>query len=61
MKKYEYVNIKVGRFWSAGTEEHREIIDRYAAMGFRYVGYVPTSMDSYGRIVKMDLVFEKDV
>ena len=61
MKKYEYVNIHIGK-WYAGakSEEHRSIINKYAAMGYRYVGYIPTDIDSYGKIKDMDLVFEKD-
>ncbi len=61
MKKYEYVNIVTGGFFKAGTEEHRGIIDDYAARGYRYVGYFPVKMDSYGRVIEMDLIFESEV
>jgi len=27
MKKYEYVNVKIGKFIGAKSEEHRQIID----------------------------------
>ena len=30
MKQYEYVNVKVGKTFTAGNIEHREIIDEYA-------------------------------
>lgn len=30
MKKYEYVNVKIGKFIGAKSEEHRQIIDDYA-------------------------------
>jgi len=60
MKQYEYVNVHVSKFIGARCEEHREIIDRYAANGYRYVGYIPTNISDYGKIKDMDLIFEKD-
>lgn len=61
MKKYEYVTVHTGRFSGAKSEEHRDIIDQYAARGWRYVGFIPVSMDSYGRLKDMDLVFEMEL
>ena len=61
MKKYEYVNVKIGKFIGAKSEEHRQIIDEYASKGYRYVGYIPTDISDYGKIKDMDLVFEMDV
>lgn len=61
MKKYEYVNVKLtAKFISSKSEEHRKIIDEYAAKGYRYVGYIPTKLEGYGMLSEMDLVFEKD-
>ena len=60
MKKYKYVNAKIGNFWSSKSEKHREIIAEYAAKGYRYVGYIPTKIETYGRIMEMDLIFEID-
>ena len=60
MKKYEYVNIDIDWFFGSGTIEHREIIDKYAAMGYTYKGYIPTKMNADGRIKTMDLIFEID-
>lgn len=60
MRKYEYVNVKVGRWAGARSEEHRAIIDDYALAGYRYVGFIPTEMNDYGKIIRMDLVFETD-
>jgi len=60
MKQYEYVNVHVNKFIGARCEEHREIIDRYAANVYRYVGYIPTNISDYGKIKDMDLIFEKD-
>lgn len=61
MKKYEYVNININSFVGAGSEEHRQIIDEYAAKGYRYVGYIPTNISDYGKIKKIDLIFEMDL
>lgn len=61
MKKYSYVSLNTATFLGSKCEEHREIIDRYAQNGYRYVGYIPTSMDGHGRIVRLDLIFEMDV
>ena len=60
MKKYEYVNINIDGFLGSGSEEHRQIIDEYAAKGYRYVGYIPTDITAHGKIVEMDLIFEID-
>ena len=60
MKKYEYVNINVNTFFGAGTIEHRQIIDEYAAKGYRYVGYIPTDANNNGKIFEIDLIFEID-
>ena len=60
MKRYEYVTVHIGKFCGAGSEEHRVIIDEYAAKGYRYVGYIPTNINDYGKIKNMDLVFETD-
>lgn len=61
MKKYEYVNIKIGKMFSVKSQEHRKIIDEYAAKGYRYVGYIPTDTDGYGKINNIDLIFESDI
>lgn len=61
MKKYEYVRLRIGKFIGAKSEEHRAVIDDYAARGWRYVGYIPAVISDYGKILQMDLVFEQDV
>lgn len=60
MKKYEYVSINIDGFLGAGSQEHRQIIDEYAAKGYKYVGYIPTDITPHGKIVEMDLIFEID-
>lgn len=60
MKRYEYVNVNIARFVGAKSESHREIIDEYARRGYRYTGFIPTEISDYGKIKKMDLIFEID-
>ena len=60
MKKYEYVSINISYLFGAGSVEHRQIIDSYAARGYRYVGHIPTDIDAHGKIRKIDLIFEID-
>lgn len=58
MKKYEYVSVDIDWFFGSGTIEHREIIDRYASMGYTYKGYIPTKINGEGRMKSIDLIFE---
>ncbi len=60
MVKYEYVSIHVAQMFGAACEEHREIIDRYASQGYRYVGFVPTKINDYGKCKDIDLIFETE-
>ena len=60
MKEYEFVNVKNANFWTARSTEHREIIREYAKKGYRFVGFIPTTIEGYGRITSFDLVFEKE-
>lgn len=60
MKKYVYVNVHIGKLCGAKLEEHRAIINEYAEKGYRYVGYIPTNINDYGKIKDIDLIFEID-
>lgn len=60
MKQYTYVTIQNEKFWGASFTVHREIIDEYAAKGYRYIGFFPTVQNDYGKIKEMDLIFEKE-
>ena len=59
MKQYEYVHLKISRFYGASMEEHRAIIDEHAAKGYTYVGYIPTKIAEYGKLKEIYLIFEK--
>ena len=58
--KYEYVRIKSEKIIGSKFEQHRKIIDEYAARGWRYVGYIPADINDYGKFRQLDLIFEKD-
>lgn len=64
MKEYEYASVdykmREAFMLGYGISEHREIIDDYAARGYRYVDSIVTEVDNGARIRKVDLVFEKD-
>ena len=64
MKKYEYVTIsaKTGLLSTKSTAHH-EIIDEYAAKGYRYVGWFPSKMSNMlsGVLEEIELIFETDV
>ncbi|MDD2447435.1 MAG: DUF4177 domain-containing protein [Tissierellia bacterium] len=42
------------------TEEYKEIINKRAAEGWRYVGFIPALQRGTGHIQAMDLVFERE-
>ena len=63
MYKYELVRViailKNTQHWE--FTEHREIIEKYASDGWRYVGYIPADVsNSGGAVNKIDLIFEKE-
>ncbi len=60
MKHYEYLSIRSDKWIGAKFENHRVIIDEYAAMGYRYVGWIPTEISDGGIVKAMDLIFERD-
>ena len=64
MLKYEYVTVKtIGKgFFSSKTNNHRQIIDEYAAKSYRYAGWFPTKSSNLieGVIEEVDLIFEKE-
>ena len=63
MYEYDYVTIYTGGglLLNNSACDHREIINRKAADGWRFVGYVPAKFTSYGGTKSLDLVFERPV
>ena len=60
MKVYEYERLQIWGMMISESTEHRLIINKYASEGYRYVGYIPVVIGSDGRLMSIDLVFEKD-
>jgi hypothetical protein len=44
---------------NAETEAHKEIIEWNAKDGFHYQGFVPVKMGPSGKILAIDLIFQK--
>ena len=67
--KYEYEEIKTevngigfmdGKIYEMEFD-HREIINKRAENGWKYVGFIPTKQRGTGHIQTFDLIFEKQV
>ena len=59
MKRYEYVRVYYEGVVASKLEEHRAVIDRRAAEGWRYVDHI-TVHETDGCVAAIDLIFEKD-
>lgn len=60
MLEYEFEEIPGGRgFFVGKTEQHREVILRRAAEGWRYCGWIPAEQMN-GEVVTLDLIFERE-
>lgn len=60
MYEYKYVSVKREGWVFAGFQNYREIIDREAAQGWRYTGWIPADITN-GAIMQIDLIFEREV
>ena len=67
--KYEYERVKNGfdgfglfngKYYDMDID-HRELINKRALDGWRYVGFIPTVQRGTGHIQEMDLIFEKEI
>ena len=61
---YEYFHVKVSAKSAFGSvmidPEYRNIIDRAAEEGWRYVGFLPVQQTANGAILEYDLIFEQE-
>ena len=57
--RIEYLGLSNKPTGNAETEAHKEIIGRYAKDGFRYQEFVPVKMGPSGKILAIDLIFQK--
>lgn len=62
MKEYKYVEMECEnhKATSSSVTGHREMIDKYAKEGYSYAGYIPTKMGPSGKMLSLDLIFEKE-
>ncbi len=63
--RFETISTNIGGYGFIGgmrvdTEDHRAVIQRMAAEGWRYAGFLPTSQRGTGHIEEMDLIFERE-
>ena len=64
MYRYKYVTLEVKEHFFGSTvtiQQHREIIDKHAAKGWRYAGYIPTKFFYKDDLYTIDLIFEAEV
>ena len=61
MYEYQYVTIKAKGAVVSEFQEHRDAFNRYAADGWRYVGWIPTRVGAHGGMDQLDLIFEREV
>ena len=57
MYKYRYEKSSGGTFFT--EPDHREVIDKLAREGWRFVAAIPTYQTGEGKVKEFDLVFEK--
>lgn len=60
MYEYKYVSVDRKGWIFSGFQSYREVINREAAQGWRYTGWVPMEINS-GAITQIDLVFEREI
>ncbi|MCY6372497.1 DUF4177 domain-containing protein [Clostridium ganghwense] len=58
MYKYIYVESDTQGIFKQAN--HRELIDKYSAEGWRFVTAIPSGFSGHGVIKNFDLVFEKE-
>ena len=59
--RYEFVRVKLDKnnyAMNADMASHREVINRKAEEGARYVGWFPAVQGPSGKTVEFDLIFE---
>lgn len=59
MYKYRYEKAAGGTFLT--EPNHRNIIDKLASQGWRFVAAIPAYQTQEGKVKEFDLVFEKQI
>ncbi|MBQ3352958.1 hypothetical protein IJG89_01230 [Candidatus Saccharibacteria bacterium] len=58
----EFVRLKYAnnKLINADIKEHRDVIDEYVSKkGYKYVGFVPVLFGPSGKMLEIDLIFDK--
>ena len=58
----EFIRLKYAnnKLISAEIKEHREVIEEYVdKKGYKYVGFIPVLFGPSGKMLEVDLMFEK--
>lgn len=58
--KFIRLNYKNNPATTAQTEEHRTAIEQQAKDGYKYAGYFPVKLGPSGKILAVDLIFQKN-
>lgn len=63
MKEYKYVELECENHKTSNSvvSGHKEIINEQAKNGYRYIGYIPINMGPSGKILSLELIFEKEI
>ena len=56
---FEKIDFENNPARNSQTEQHRQIIEKYAADGYSYAGYFPVKIGPSGKILSVDLIFQK--
>ena len=58
--QYQYIYCEMNRLFSDATD-YREVIDKMAAEGWRFVTFIPSDANANGVIKGGDLIFEREI
>ena len=60
----EFVRLKYAnnKLINSDIKEHRDVIEEYVKKkGFKYLGFIPVLYGPSGKVLEVDLIFEKPV
>ena len=61
--KYKFVRVELNRgFWTKGPkQDYREIVERLATEGWRFVQIFAPAISGYGKATYFELTFERPI
>lgn len=57
--EYVRLNYENNKLTTAELKNHQEVINEYTEKGYKYVGFIPVTFGPSGKILAIDLIFEK--